>query len=94
MNYHLTISMNKTIKYHLITYGCQMNISDSERIATILGLLNYQSVNNYHLANLIIINMCSVRQSAVDRVYGKIRQIKKDNPKAKIMLTGCILKTD
>ena len=86
--------MNKTIKYHLITYGCQMNVSDSERIATILGLLNYQSVNNYHLANLIIINMCSVRQSAVDRVYGKIRQIKKDNPKAKIMLTGCILKTD
>ena len=95
------------MKYHILTYGCQMNESDSEKIATYLENKNYASVNSPELADLIIINMCSVRQSAVDRVYSKITRLRRAVAKAamarrrqgyggqrKIILTGCVLEKD
>ncbi len=85
------------LKYHIITYGCQMNKSDSERIATILEKQGYGSASKINEADLIVVNMCSIRQSAVDRVYGKIKdfaKLKTQNPKLKTVLTGCILKPD
>ena len=63
--------------YHIITYGCQMNKSDSERIAHILEKMGYKPEDDKNQADLIVINMCSVRQSAVDRAYGKIRDFAK-----------------
>ena len=85
-------------KYFIITYGCQMNRSDSERIASVLENNGFQKASKMNEANLIVVNMCSVRQSAVDRVYGKIQnaKIKNQNEKSKckIILTGCILKKD
>ena len=83
------------MKYFIITYGCQMNKSDSERIAAILDKAGYSSTSKIKEAGLIVVNMCSVRQSAVDRVYGLVPQLKKlkeKNPKLKTILTGCILK--
>ena len=77
-------------KYHIITYGCQANKSNSERIATILDKKGYKAARNAKQADLVIINMCSVRQNAVDRAYGRIRSL---NDK-KVILTGCILKED
>lgn len=75
-----------------------MNESDSERIAAYLENKNYASANSTELADLIVINMCSVRQSAVDRVYYKISNLKSKisnlNLKSKILLTGCILEKD
>ena len=85
------------MRYHLITFGCQMNKSDSERIATVLEKKGYKEASNINEADLIVLNMCSVRQSAVNRVYGKIRNLatlKAKNKKPKIMLTGCILNKD
>lgn len=85
------------MKYFIITFGCQMNKTDSERIAGYLEKNNYSSASTINEADLIIFNMCSVRQSAVDRVYGQIKNFKKlkqKNPKLKIILTGCILKQD
>ena len=85
------------MKYHIITFGCQMNKSDSERIASLLEKIGYQPVNKASQADLIMVNMCSVRQSAVDRVYGlsrKFTELKKQNPKLKTVLTGCILPYD
>jgi len=84
-------------KYHLITFGCQMNKSDSERIAGVLEKIGYRATNKLSLVDLIVINMCSVRQSAVDRVFSKIGDLAKlkiKNAKCKIILTGCILKKD
>ncbi|MDD3734874.1 MAG: MiaB/RimO family radical SAM methylthiotransferase [Candidatus Pacebacteria bacterium] len=84
-------------KYYIITYGCQMNKSDSERIATILEKKEYRPALNIEEADLILVNMCSVRQSAVDRIYGlapKFKALKKKNPKLKTILTGCFLKED
>ena len=82
------------MKYHIIAFGCQMNISDSERISTILEKLKYKKTSNINEANLIVVVMCSVRQSAVDRVHGLAQKFKKINPKIKTVLTGCVLKKD
>jgi len=69
-----------------------MNISDSQRIASLFEKEKYRKTKDITKADLVIINMCSVRQSAVTRVYGlvpKLREIK-----GKSILTGCFLKKD
>ena len=85
------------MKYFLITYGCQMNKSDSERIAAVLESADYRPAQRIEQADLIVVNMCSVRQSAVDRVFGlnkKLKELKTINYKLKTILTGCVLKKD
>ena len=79
------------MKYWIITYGCQMNKSDSERIASILKKQGYLPALKEAEADLIVINVCSVRQSAVNRAYAKVNKYYKAK---KIILTGCILKKD
>jgi len=84
-------------KYWISTFGCQMNISDSERIAATMQSMGFQSAFEVKEADFIIMNMCSVRQSAVDRVYGQfnnLRRLKRRNKALKIILTGCILEKD
>jgi len=74
-----------------------MNKSDSERIATVLEKIGYEKASNENEADLILVNMCSVRQSAVDRVYGlaqKFKKLRTFNAKLKTVLTGCISKRD
>jgi len=84
-------------KYSIITYGCQMNEADSERIAAFLEKKGYKPCLKENKADLIVVNMCSIRQSAVDRIYGKIRnltKLRRKKPGLKIVLTGCILRKD
>ena len=74
-----------------------MNKSDSERIARVLEKMGYKKAKKEESPGIIVVNMCSVRQSAVDRVHGltqKFKKIKNQNPKIKTILTGCILKED
>ncbi len=74
-----------------------MNKSDSERIASVLEKIGFKSASDIKEVDLILVNMCSVRQSAVDRVYGlipKFKKLKTKNSKLKTILTGCILKED
>ncbi len=80
-------------KYHIITYGCQSNISDSERIIATLEKKGYKKTLNKNDADLVYINACSIRQSAVDRVFGQITNIQRKNKK-KIVVTGCLLEKD
>ncbi|MBI5071569.1 radical SAM protein [Candidatus Falkowbacteria bacterium] len=84
-------------KYHIIAYGCQMNKSDSERVATILEKIGYKPALSEKQADLAVLVACSVRQAAVDRLYGRARElnkIKKNNPDFKTILTGCVLPRD
>lgn len=81
--------MNKHT-YHLITIGCQMNKADSERIASYLDSQDYIEVAQPEQARLVILVTCGVRQSAEDRVYGLVNQIRKDNPRSLIVITGCL----
>ena len=80
------------MNYYIITFGCQMNKSDSERIAALLEKKGYHPVKDEKQADLIVINICSVRQSAIDRVLNKIQNLSPKNKK--IIFTGCILEKD
>ena len=84
------------MKYFIITYGCQMNHSDSERIAAKLNNSGHKPAKTAEQANLLVINACSVRQSAIHRVYAKINQIKNlSRAKSReIILAGCVLEAD
>lgn len=70
-----------------------MNKSDSERIASVLEKSGFKPAKECDEANLIVINICSVRQSAVDRAKARIKKTRQES-KAKIALTGCILDED
>ena len=81
------------MKYYIQIFGCQMNKSDAERIASLLDSIGYKQVDKKELADLMVLVTCSVRQSAEDRVYGLIRHVKKlkaKSPKIKVVLTGCM----
>jgi len=80
------------MKYFIQTFGCQMNKSDSERIAFVLEQIGGQKAQDVEQADLVVINVCSVRQSAVHRVYSLIKKLKEQ--KKKIVLTGCLLPSD
>ena len=85
------------MRYFIFTFGCQMQKSDSERIASFLESLGYKKEERVEKSDLVIVNMCSVRQSAVDRVFGlckRLRDLKQKNQRIKLILTGCILRKD
>jgi len=80
--------------YYLKTFGCQANLADSEKIGNYLRFAGLSLVDDIKKAAWIIINSCAVRQSAENRVYGLVNNLKKlkiDNCKLKIILTGCML---
>ncbi len=84
-------------KYCLTTFGCQMNKNDSERIARILAGLGFTSTDDEHQADLLLFNTCSVRQSAEERIYGKMEDVmrmKEKNPKLIVGITGCMAGRD
>jgi len=75
------------------TYGCQMNDNDSERMMTLLEMMNFRPVTSPDQASLIIINSCSIREKPVHKVWsevGRYRKLKALNPKLKIGVAGCV----
>ena len=80
-------------QYHIITYGCQMNLADSERLAHQLEEVGYTETADLDAADLIIINTCAVRENAEMTTYGKIGELKrkkKKNPNLILAITGCM----
>ena len=78
---------------YISTYGCQMNVNDSERMYALLEMMNFEPVSTPEQANLIIINSCSVREKPVHKVHseaGLYRRLKEKNPKLKIGVAGCV----
>ena len=85
------------LKYKIISYGCQMNDLDSEMIAGLVEEMNYQSTEDEHNADLIIMNTCCVRQTAEQRAIGrltKLKPLKSKNPDLIIVFAGCIAQKD
>lgn len=81
------------MKYYIETYGCQMNVADSELVASILNEAGYEAANNIDNADILLFNTCSVREHAERRVLGRIsneRHRKKEKPHLKIVLLGCM----
>jgi len=82
------------MKYHIWTEGCQMNVADSQRLASALEKLGYQPTRTPKEADVIVLNTCVVRQSAEDKAIGRLSSLKplKDkNPDLVINLMGCLI---
>ncbi len=80
-------------KLYVESYGCQMNFSDSEIVASIMGDAGYETTNNANEADVILINTCSIRDNAEQRVRNRLKQFqkeKKDNPDKVIGILGCM----
>ena len=89
----LQSEMSKGQGVYISTYGCQMNSNDSERMLSLLEMVNYSPVQTPEEASLIIINSCSVREKPVHKVHsevGKYRKLKERNPRLKIGVAGCV----
>ena len=84
------------MKYQIVTFGCQFNKSDAERAAAILQKMGYVATSILAEADLVLVLACSVRQTAIDRIFGlkqKFEKIRKARPLITV-LSGCVLKTD
>ena len=80
-------------KYFLRTYGCQMNVHDSEAISSYLETLGFIKTENIEEANVVVLNTCAIRENARDKVVGflgKCHYLKKNRDDFKIVLTGCM----
>lgn len=83
----------KKKKVKMLTYGCQMNFSDAERMTGELARIGYEETEDMNEADLIMINTCAVRETAEDKVYGKIGEIKglkRQSPNLILGITGCM----
>ncbi|MBO4400429.1 MAG: tRNA (N6-isopentenyl adenosine(37)-C2)-methylthiotransferase MiaB [Selenomonadaceae bacterium] len=87
--------MDKKLK--ILTYGCQMNVAESERMAGQLQQIGYTLTESFDAADLILFNTCCVRATAEDKIYGKIGEIKKYkrlNPALIVGVVGCLAQKD
>ncbi|MHC1772747.1 MAG: tRNA (N6-isopentenyl adenosine(37)-C2)-methylthiotransferase MiaB [Flexilinea sp.] len=84
------------MKYFIWTEGCQMNVADSQRLASGLERLGYIESNEAETADLIVLNTCMVRQSAEDKALGRLsslKPLKNGNPNLVLGLMGCMVGT-
>ncbi|MBQ8724591.1 MAG: tRNA (N6-isopentenyl adenosine(37)-C2)-methylthiotransferase MiaB, partial [Oscillospiraceae bacterium] len=83
----------KGAKAYVHSFGCQLNVSDGEKMKGILDSLGFSFADKYEEADLILLNTCAVRESAEDTVYGTLgnmKKYKKQNPHVIIILCGCM----
>lgn len=81
-------------KYFLRTYGCQMNVHDSEEIKYYLEALGYEAVEELEKADIVVLNTCAIRENAKDKVFGylgRCKHLKKENPNLIIAIAGCLM---
>ena len=81
------------MKYFIVTYGCQMNVHESEKIAGILENMGYSEAEKREDADIIVFNTCAIREGAEDRVFGNVGNLKKMKKKNKnliIAVCGCM----
>lgn len=83
--------MNAKKKVYLETYGCQMNVSDTERMSTLLNREGFEIVNDEREADVVLINTCSVREKAEKKLYTRVGEIRKKKGKnVSIGVAGCV----
>lgn len=83
--------MNKY--FHIVTYGCQMNVHESEKIAGILSELGYESCGEINNADIVVFNTCCIRENAENHAFGNIGTLKKLKAQKKDMIIavgGCL----
>ncbi|PIE15413.1 MAG: tRNA (N6-isopentenyl adenosine(37)-C2)-methylthiotransferase MiaB [Rhodobacterales bacterium] len=89
--------MSNTKKLFIKTYGCQMNVYDSERMAEALGGSGYEQVNTPEGADMILLNTCHIREKAAEKIYselGRYKGLKAENPDLKVGVAGCVAQAE
>ena len=84
--------MNKN-KVYIETYGCQMNLADTEIVLGILGDKGYDLTKSVNDADVVLINTCSIREKAEQRIYGRLgyfKNMKNDKPELIVGILGCM----
>ena len=79
--------------FNVVTYGCQMNVHESEKIRGVLSRLGMQEIEDIESADVVVFNTCCIREGAEDRAYNNVmalRPIKDKNPSKIIILCGCM----
>ncbi len=82
-----------TEKYHIVTYGCQMNLHESEKIAGVLRRMGYEETNTTSDADIIVFNTCCIRENAENHAFGNIgalKRLKREKPSLMIVVGGCM----
>ena len=81
-------------KYRIETFGCQMNVHDSERMAGLLGRAGYEATDTDREADVIVINTCSVREHAEEKLYTRLGELRVMNQESGrrpvIAIAGCV----
>ncbi len=79
--------------YFIETFGCQMNVNDSEKVAGLLDADGYRSVDSVEQANIVFINTCAVREKASDKLFhalGRLKAVKRARPDLVVSVGGCV----
>ena len=85
--------MNSGKLAYIETFGCQMNERDSEIMGQMLAEVSYNPTRDLHLADVIVINTCSIREKAEQKVYsllGRLKKLKKKKPSLIVSVAGCV----
>lgn len=83
----------KGMKFHLKTYGCQMNEHDSENIKALLTSIGFEEIEDYEKADLVLLNTCSIRENAHNKAFGmlgRLKHLKEQKPELLVGLCGCM----
>ena len=89
--------MSEAKKLYIKTYGCQMNVYDSERMAEALGTKGYVETLTPDDADMILLNTCHIREKAAEKIYselGRFKPLKAANPDLKIGVAGCVAQAE
>ncbi|MCY4326917.1 MAG: tRNA (N6-isopentenyl adenosine(37)-C2)-methylthiotransferase MiaB, partial [Rhodobacteraceae bacterium] len=84
-------------RVHIRTYGCQMNVYDSERMRDALTDSGYVDTDRAEDADLVILNTCHIREKATEKVYselGRFKARKRENPNLRIAVAGCVAQAE
>lgn len=85
------------MKYFIHTYGCQMNVHDSEKIAGMLRSLEYEECSDVESADVVVFNTCCIRETAEQKIYGhlgQLKKIKRKKPEMIVAVCGCMSQQD
>ena len=90
------LNENKNLTYHILTFGCQLNENDSEKICGMLEQMGYTQTDKIEEASLAIFNTCCVRENAEERLFGKIGELKnlKEKNHLIIAIGGCMMQEE
>ncbi len=90
------INNGKLLTYSILTFGCQLNENDSEKIAGMLEEMGYIKIDDYKSADLVVFNTCCVRENAEEKLFGKIGEIKKikENREVLLAIGGCMMQEE